>query len=310
MERGAGADGHFARASALRGLDRFDEQLEALDTAVALGKAGGAIHRARAVSLAELGRFDEAGAAFEQAVALDPGDARTQFDYGHLLLHRGDFERGWAAHEFRLRLPNFAFGDRATPRWQGEDIAGKRLLVHAEQGLGDAIQMLRYLGRVAETGATVGAGDPGAAAAAGGPELSRHRDPRHGRRPRRLRLPGVADEPAACLRDAARDDPGDGALSGRRGGTRIAKWRERIGTGGFRIGVCWSGNPDYRADRYRSIPLASFAPLTVNPDVRLISLQALHGLDQLDGPAGGDDGRGLRRARSPTIRTGCRRSPR
>lgn len=280
VERGAGPDGHFARASALRGLDRFAEQLEALDTAVSLGKPGGAIHRARAVALAELGRFDEADAAFEQAVTLDPGDARTQFDHSHLLLHRGDFERGLTAHEFRLRLPNFAFGDRATPRWQGEAIGGKRLLVHAEQGLGDAIQMLRYLGRVVETGATVVLAIPAPLrrlVATNFPDIEiRDMGGDYADFDLQVSLMSLPHVFATRLETIPAEIPYLVAED-----DLVAKWQERIGTTGFRIGICWSGNPDYRADRHRSIPLASFAPLAVNPEVRLISLQAMHGLDQL-----------------------------
>jgi hypothetical protein len=61
---------------------------------------------------------------------------------------------------------------------------------------------------------------------------------------------------------------------------RVRKWRERLGDG-YRIGINWQGNPKYPSDRLRSIPLAAFAPLAAIEGVRLISLQAQHGLDQL-----------------------------
>ncbi|MCB1488655.1 MAG: tetratricopeptide repeat protein [Bauldia sp.] len=281
VDQGAGADAHFARAVALRGLGRLEEQLDALDTAIEAGKTGAAIHRARGMALAELGRLDEAGDAFGKAIELDPEDARTQFDHSHLLLYRGDFERGWPAHEYRLKLPNFAFGDRATPRWEGEDIAGKRLLVHAEQGLGDAIQMVRYLGRVRDTGATIVLAIPKPLhrlAAANFPDVEiRAMDTDRADfdcQVSLMSLPHIFKTrldtiPAAVPYLTAEPD-------------LVAKWRDRVGSNGFRIGVCWSGNPAYRADRYRSIPLAAFAPLLVNPEVRLISLQAMHGLDQLE----------------------------
>lgn len=277
------ADGHFVRASALRGLDRFAEQLEALDTALRLGKPGGAIHRARAIALGELGRLDEAAEAFEAALALDPTDARTRFDYAHLLLHRGDFERGLEEHEQRLRLPNFAYGiaGDAIPRWQGEEIAGRRLLVHAEQGLGDAIQMVRYLDRLVATKAAIGLAVP--------PPLQRlmasdvdqievidlDADTRgFDYQVSLMSLPHVfgttRDTIPAPIPYLKAEEP------------LAEAWRARIGTDGIKIGICWSGNPDYRADRFRSIPLAAFAPLATVAGVRLISLQAIHGLDQLE----------------------------
>jgi hypothetical protein len=54
---------------------------------------------------------------------------------------------------------------------------------------------------------------------------------------------------------------------------RVAKWKERIGSHGFKIGIVWQGNPDPRIDQGRSAPLAAFAPLAKLPGVRLISLQ-------------------------------------
>jgi hypothetical protein len=60
------------------------------------------------------------------------------------------------------------------------------------------------------------------------------------------------------------------------------KWRDRVGSEGFRVGVVWQGNPKYARDRYRSIPLTHYAPLAAVPGVRLISLQAINGLDQMD----------------------------
>jgi hypothetical protein len=61
-----------------------------------------------------------------------------------------------------------------------------------------------------------------------------------------------------------------------------ARWRERIGTQGFKVGICWQGNPKGRIDEGRSIPLAKYAPLAAIGGIRLISLQRTHGLEQLD----------------------------
>jgi hypothetical protein len=62
---------------------------------------------------------------------------------------------------------------------------------------------------------------------------------------------------------------------------RIARWRNRIGAHGFKIGIAWQGNPNFRFDRGRSIPLAAYAPLAEIPGVRLISLQKQPGADQV-----------------------------
>ena len=83
----------------------------------------------------------------------------------------------------------------------------------------------------------------------------------------------------------------------------VDRWRARIGPSGFRIGIAWQGNPTAFAERGRSTPLAAFAPLARIPGVRLISLQKVHGLDQLN-----DLPSGMRVAASLT--TICVRPPR
>ena len=62
---------------------------------------------------------------------------------------------------------------------------------------------------------------------------------------------------------------------------RIARWRERIGEDGFKIGIAWQGSPTYAGDKGRSIPLREFAPLAAIPGVRLISLQQGFGAEQV-----------------------------
>jgi hypothetical protein len=61
----------------------------------------------------------------------------------------------------------------------------------------------------------------------------------------------------------------------------VEKWRERFGDSGFKIGICWQGNPRYRGDASRSVPLRQFEAIARIPGVRLISLQAINGVDQL-----------------------------
>jgi hypothetical protein len=68
---------------------------------------------------------------------------------------------------------------------------------------------------------------------------------------------------------------------------RIEQWAHRLReVAGFRVGICWQGNPDFPGDSARSIPLKALAPLAQVPGARLISLQKVHGLEQLEGIAG------------------------
>ena len=61
----------------------------------------------------------------------------------------------------------------------------------------------------------------------------------------------------------------------------VARWRERIGAGGFKVGICWQGKTSYALDIHRSFSLSVFAPLAEVPGVSLVSLQHGHGSEQL-----------------------------
>ena len=123
-------------------LDHFDQALAAYDAVLARhpGNPGAAL--ARAIILYAMRRFDAAGPAYQRALALAPRDPRARWEYAHHLLMTGDYAAGWEEYEFR-----FSAGAQSSvwcypypyPRWQGEPLAGKTILLHGEQGLGDEI---------------------------------------------------------------------------------------------------------------------------------------------------------------------------
>jgi|HubBroStandDraft_1064217.scaffolds.fasta_scaffold00055_12 tetratricopeptide (TPR) repeat protein len=235
------------------------------DMAINLGKA-----------LRDSGRPAEALAAFETAVRLAPELAEAHFAVATLQLAQGDFAAGWAGFEWRLRLPGFRFAipDLGKPGWQGEELDGRTILLHAEQGLGDTLQFLRYVPLVAARGArvillvqpalrrlltglaaveqVVGFGDTL-------PDYDLHcplmRLPRRfGTRPDSI--PPIGAELSAPAEDEA-------------------LWRSRLGPadGRTRIGLVWAGNPAHANDYNRSAPLAALAPLLARSDVHWVSLQ-------------------------------------
>ena len=169
------------------------------------------------------------------------------------------------------------------PRWTGEPLAGRRLLLLAEQGLGDTLQFIRYARLLKERGARVVL----AAQAALGRLLASHPDLDE------LFILGSAEELPRCdfylpllsapgaFRTTASTIPcevpylwADPELTD--------QWRaELAGIDGFKIGIVWQGSRDYGFDRWRSIPLAQFAPLASLPGVRLVSLQKGFGSEQV-----------------------------
>ena len=93
-----------------------------------------------------MGRMDEALCAHEKAVECDPQSAGAKYNLALTQLRLGDWQRGWPAYEARWRFREVHRGPRVfkQPRWQGEPLEGRRVLLHAEQGLGDTIQFCRY----------------------------------------------------------------------------------------------------------------------------------------------------------------------
>ena len=227
------------------------------------------------VALMDLGRSQAAVARFEQAITLEPGNAATHWNYSLCLLLLGDFTAGWREYEWRWRWEKFTSPQRdfVQPLWSGQQtLAGKTLLLHAEQGLGDTLQFCRFAPALAAQGAnvvlevgrplvsllgtlpgvrqTIAAGDSL-------PEFDLHCP--------LLSLPlalglTLANLPAPepYLR------PSDG---------KLAHWRERLGPAGRpRIGLVWSGNSAHLNDQRRSLPLAQLLR-HLPPEYQYISLQ-------------------------------------
>lgn len=213
--------------------------------------------------LRDQGKLNEAIAALRVAVARAPADADAHWNLALALLTAGD-DAGWAEYEWRRRIPDFAMPRLPMPAWDGAPLAGRRLLVHAEQGLGDTLQFARYAALI-DGDAILACQKPLApllgAALAPLRVIALDEKIRCDVQTSLLSLPHRL-KCAAPTAPYLRPDP-----------ARVARWRERLGAAGLRIGIAWQGNPAYPADWRRSAPLAAFAPLAALPNVRLISLQ-------------------------------------
>jgi hypothetical protein len=104
------------------------------------------------------GDHEGAKRSFRRAVELAPELAAAHVNLGTMLLLEGDYAAGWSEYAWRTRVPNYAdyanypFG---IPRWQGEPLTGRSILIHGEQGFGDTLQFARFIARLAGDGATV-----------------------------------------------------------------------------------------------------------------------------------------------------------
>ena len=274
------AQAHNNRGRALYEFRRVEEVLQSYDRAIALKPDYAEAYSNRGATLYELRRLDEALADLQTAVALKPDYAEAHYNLATCRLMRGEFAEGWAHYEWRWRTRQFedAGRDRGAPLWLGrEDLRGRTILLHGEQGLGDVLQFCRYVPRVAALGATVIL------------EVYPGLDRLLGR------LEGVDrvvvrgqplphcdfQTPLMSLPLALGAGP-----DGERGPylsadpDQAAAWAARMaGPGGLRVGLCWAGGtrPDQpiadAIDKRRSLSLESFAPLGDVPGVQVYSLQ-------------------------------------
>jgi hypothetical protein len=208
-------------------------------------------------------------------------------------LRLGDWEHGWAGYEARWHFREVHRQPRqfTQPRWRGEQLEGERVLLHAEQGLGDTIQFCRYAALVAARGgvpilqvqpaaerlmrslAVVRAGL--AESAAMDADL-----PQFDLECPLLSLPTV-------FRTTVETVPWEGAYLGANAELAAERHAQFSGAGdSLRIGLAWAGNPRYKADRARSMQLATLLPLLRAADATWISLQKGDAAEQLAGLPG------------------------
>jgi len=229
----------------------------------------------RAWALDRLNRRDEALDACDAAIAADPDYGLAHFNAAPICLAMGDYERGWREFEWRWKDPDFARHKRDWRQklWLGaENLAGKRIILFAEQGFGDTIQFCRYVPMVKALGAHVILEAPPPLIAllrtlAGWDEICAFggRLPAADFQTPLMSLPLCFDTrletiPAETSYLAA--DP-----------ARVAAWAHILGPKtGPRIGLAWSGNPALKSDAVRSAPLADLTPLIL-PGVSYFAVQ-------------------------------------
>jgi tetratricopeptide (TPR) repeat protein len=317
----AEADAHTQRGVALLNLDRNAEALESFNRALAIRPDTSEVLNNRGIALTAtgrlsealqsfiragvlsgitaenqtnigivlkiLGRHREAAASFGRALAVEPDDPSAKFALAFLYLTLGEFALGWPLYEARFHVPalNNPVRHFSAPRWNGmEPLAGKTLLIYAEQGLGDVLQFCRYLPLLAAQGVSVvfevmsslkallrtlpaaiqliGRGEPLPPLDYCCPLLSLPLAFKTRLDTIPAQVPYLTAEPQ-----------------------RAATWMQRLqALPGLRVGVAWQGNPEVEKliwARGRSVPLSALEPLAHLPHVRLVSLQKGPGLEQL-----------------------------
>ena len=278
------AEAYYNRANALCSLDLVDQALASYDRAIALHSAFPEAHNNRSNLMRDLGLPEEALAGYDRAIASNSGYADAHLNKGLTALSLGRFAEGWSLYEWRSRKCANQVEEllRGKPKWDGhEAIDAETLYVYAEQGFGDTIQFCRYARLAAAIGARVILAvqdplirlvkslDPNITVT-GWTNVSEQFD----------RYVALLSMPL-CFRTVAETIPADVPYLRAEPG-RVCHWRQRIGTGGLKVGIAWQGNIHSPADVRRSFPLTALAGLAAIPGVRLISLQKNSGTEQLN----------------------------
>jgi Tfp pilus assembly protein PilF len=276
------ADSLKNRATTLHRMGRLEEALASYDRALAIRPDFPEAWNNRGSVLIELGRLEEALASYDRAIALRADFTNARFNRGMAKLLAGQLPEGWREFEWRWNAggaPNQVPGV-AAPRWQGEALRGRRIVVWCEGGFGDTFQFARYALVLLERGARV--------TLLTQPKLVRILRSL----PREIEVTTsiegdaafdfqcmLMDLPLQCGTELTSIPAAVPYLSAEP--SRVELWRHRLGSHGFKVGIAWQGNPTARLDEGRSVPLSNFLPLMRIGGVRVISLQKHLGVEQI-----------------------------
>ncbi len=255
---------------------KFEEAIDAYRRALRLKPDFADAHLNLGASLQETEpTLQPAIDAYEKAISLQPDFATAHWNLGFALLLSGDYPRGLAEYEWRLKVRSIAEPRNfPEPRWDGGDPAGKRILIHSEQGLGDTIHISRYIPMLAQRGALVILECPILLMGLfrNLPGLAQILAPGKPLPPFDLYCPIMSLPLMFTTTLATIPWPGPYLHAD----PKLAEqWSQRMppDPNRPRIGLVWAGRPDNKIDHKRSMRLDQFAPLSAIKNARFFSLQ-------------------------------------
>ncbi|MCD2174318.1 tetratricopeptide repeat protein [Rhizobium sp. C4] len=268
--------------SALRRMGREDEAHEAFMRAALLKPDCAEAYCGLGIVARARGEFREAFDYYDCALAFDPTLEEALSSKGSLQLLLGQFEAGWEGYESRwvdghrpVPVSDARF-DLARP----ETIAGKRVLVVNDHGLGDTIQFFRYVKLLSDHGADVTFAGPAKLqrllSTCGAKVSWRDTNDFTGTFDARIAISSLPRAFATVEDSIPADVPFLSADP-----ERVAFWRQRMPGSGLKIGLCWRGSQDFRVDPRRSPPPATLAPLAALPGVQFFALHMDVGANEL-----------------------------
>ena len=310
------SDAHYNLGAALFASGEFDEALEEFSTAVVLDpktpekhynlgniyQAMGRLAEAETCytnaihlqpdyldainnlgsAVQALGRLEDAETCFRRGLTIDPESADVHWNLSLALLQKGEYEEGWREYEWRWKNPTFTTPRRdfEQPQWDGKDLDGKTILIHAEQGIGDTLEFVRYAPLVADRGGrvvlecrsplrrlleTVAGVDTVVERGATLPDFDCHLP--------MMSLPHIFGTTLDSIPDQV---PYVSVPEGVTADSRLTEDKA------LKVGFVWAGSPTRQADALRSCELSSFQDLFDVPGITFYSLQVGERAEELN----------------------------
>jgi tetratricopeptide (TPR) repeat protein len=240
-----------------------------------------------AYTLKKLNRIEEALPYYDKVLSLEPDHSEAHFGLGLAFLAQGNFERGWQEYEWRWKREGQG-GPRmlSKPLWDGASLNNKTILLHAEQGLGDTLQFIRYAQEIKKRYdvkiifASQDALIPLMKLCPYLDQIVSLRDqvPYHDTQAPLLSLPYIMKTRIESIPCSIPYLYADQNL--------VQLWKEKLDKNNFKVGICWQGNSNYNTHFLRttvaakSIKLQQFTPLFSLENVTVYNLQKNTGESQ------------------------------
>jgi len=262
-------------------MNRFPEALEYYERLLALRPEDLNVTYNVAYTLKRLDRIDDAIQMYKKVIERRPDNGQAHFGLATAYLVKGDFVNGWAEYEWRWYQGNLRPRKFVQPMWDGKNLDGKVLYLHAEQGLGDSFQAIRCAQTAKERGAYIilSVQKPLLDIISQCPYIDEIME--HGKMPTKFDV----QAPLMSLPYILHYD--EETISQKvpylyASEERLEYWKDKFPTDTFNVGVCWQGNPNYSTHFLRlavaakSFPPKMLAPLGKIKNVRFYSLQKDH----------------------------------
>ncbi len=259
----------------LHDTEEVEKSIELSEKAYALAPDHYSVRKNLANKYRDNKQFEQALELYRTCLEEQPDDVRMNFDIGFISLYLRDLETGWEHFKHRMQLTEYNFSSNwAIPEWDGTtSLKDKRLVVIAEQGHGDTILLSRFLPWVIEQSATTGfACAPSIQPLLGGLEITFEDNSNLNQDEYDFYIPMMSIPPLVEKDWLKWPKPID--LTIPQLSKDKFKWLDKHSGNKLKIGIVWSGNPEFKSNFKRAVNLDRFLDLNAKyPQIQFYSFQ-------------------------------------